>query len=159
MKPDVVFFGENVPRDLFPIDVRELREPRLITWAAATDDIEDVGDKARRAGYEVVGPDAGLRTRPDGSVLRWRMLAATNPFGGDGVEPLPFFIEWASGSPHPAQNSPTGCRLESFRIEHPDADRLSRSLEELGISTAVTQAGRGGLVAILRTPNGPVELS
>jgi len=57
----------------------------LAGWAVATDELGAVAD---RLGLEVI---AGLRTRPDGSVLRWR-LAGVEIALQDGA--LPFFISW-----------------------------------------------------------------
>src|SRR6266545_77803 len=56
----------------FQIDVRLLTEPRLITFAAATSDIEATAAAAREAGYQVFGPRAGSRQAPSGKMLRWR---------------------------------------------------------------------------------------
>jgi len=63
----------------------------LIGFALATDDI--VGDAARlrQAGLPVVGPAAMERLRPDGVLLKWRLLV---PEGGSWCKPLPFFIQW-----------------------------------------------------------------
>jgi hypothetical protein len=140
------------------IDVRGLAEPRLMTWAAATADIEGVAEKARRAGYRLFGPRPGSRARPDGQVLRWTTLGVLNAFGDRGVEPMPFFIEWAAGSRHPAEDSPGGCRLQAFAIEHPDADGVRRALDALGIEASVTKADAVGLRATLQTPRGTVDL-
>ena len=57
----------------------------LAGWAVATDEL---GAVAARLGLEVM---AGARTRPDGSVLRWR-LAGVEIALQDGA--LPFFITW-----------------------------------------------------------------
>ena len=58
---------------------------RLVGWAVATDNIEDI---ARRRGLEVTG---GSRKRPDGVTLSWR-LAGVGRALATGA--LPFFIRW-----------------------------------------------------------------
>ena len=60
--------------------------------ALRTQNIEDEGQRLRALGFEVFGPDACSRTRPDGTVLKWKLLH----FGMPNL-PLdfPFLIEWA----------------------------------------------------------------
>jgi len=60
-------------------DLRELQEPRLITWAAATKDIDATAQKARAAGLDVIGPRDGSRKKPDGQVLHWKTLGIVKP--------------------------------------------------------------------------------
>jgi hypothetical protein len=143
----------------FPIDVRKLIEPRLITWAAGTTDIEATAKRARQSRYETFGPRAGSRTRPDGKVLEWKILGVPNKLGRDGVEPIPFFIEWAAGSLHPSEDSPKGCELQSLEIHHPDPVAVTEMLKKLGIEADVKQAERAQLRAGLAAPKGAVVLS
>ena len=143
----------------FQIDVRSLTEPRLITWAAVTPDINAVANKAREAGYQIFGPRDGSRARPDGNVLRWKSLGVLLKLGAQSVEPVPFFIQWAAGSVHPSQDSPKGCRLEEFEIEHPDPASLMDAMKRLGIEARVKKAGGVRLRATLKTPKGRVELA
>jgi Glyoxalase-like domain len=142
----------------FQIDVRPLAEPRLITWAAATNDIEAVAKAARDAGHQLFGPRPGSRQTPSGKLLRWRSLGVVNKFGVGGVEPVPFFIEWAPDSPHPSQDSPFGCELQSVHLQHPDSSALAAALKGLGIEIKVAQAGTVRLTASLKTPKGHIEL-
>lgn len=140
-------------------DVRSLNEPRLINWAAATTDIEAVAEGARQDGQRLYGPRDGSRARPDGKLLKWKTLGVLNELGGGGIEPIPFFIEWAADSVHPSQDSPAGCELRSLEIEHPRAEAVERLLETLGVQTAVKSAPQARLVATLSTPRGEVQLS
>lgn len=142
----------------FQIDVRGLNEPRLINWAANTADISLVAKRASEAGYQVLGPNNGSRARPDGMLLKWKSLGVMNQLGKQGVEPIPFFIEWASDSLHPAVDSPKGCELETFEIEHPSPAEVSTMLGKLGIDMKVKQSSEPRLVAILKTPNGRQRL-
>jgi glyoxalase-like protein len=143
----------------FPMDVRALAEPRLIWWAAASTDAGATAKKAGEAGLQVFGPRPGSRARPDGKTLRWTTCGVSNSFGSKGVEPIPFFIEWAADSPHPSQDSPKGCELQSFEVEHPKAAEVAALLEQLGIRATVKQAGEVKLTAVLETPKGKVVLS
>jgi hypothetical protein len=142
----------------FQIDVRTLAEPRLITWAAATNNIEAVAKAARDAGYQLFGPRPGSRQTPSGTMLRWRSLGVVNKFGAGGVEPVPFFIEWAPDSPHPSQDQPAGCEFQSVHFQHPDSSALATALKGLGIQGKVAQGSAVRLIASLKTPKGPIEL-
>jgi hypothetical protein len=143
----------------FRVDVRKLSEPRLITWAAGTTDIDAVAKKARDAGYETFGPQEGSRARPDGKVLRWKTFGVRNEFGIADVEPIPFFIQWASDSLHPSQDSPRGCELRAFEIEHPNPASVTAMLTGFGIEAKVKMGERARLTATLRTPKGTARLS
>ncbi|WP_223555041.1 VOC family protein [Lysinibacillus sphaericus] len=81
--------------------------------ALRTKNIEEEGQRLRALGFEVYGPDACSRTRPDGSVVEWKLLH----FGKSGQAiDFPFLIEWAaddedrfaqlqaSGAIHPKQS-------------------------------------------------------
>src|SRR5262245_6352564 len=143
----------------FHIDVRTRDQPRLITWAAMTTDIHAFTRLAREGGHQVFGPRDGSRARPDGTLLKWKTLGVLNKFGLQGIEPIPFFIEWAADSAHPSQDSPKGCALQALEIEHPDPATLISALKGLGIEAEVKQGSKVRLTATLQTPQGKVELS
>jgi hypothetical protein len=143
----------------FRIDVRKLSEPKLITWAAGTRDIEAVAKTARAAGLEVFGPQPGSRERPDGKVLRWKTLGVKSELASDGVDPIPFFIEWAPDARHPSQDSPTGCELVAFEIAHPKSVDVDGVLTKLGIEAKAKTRDRALLVATLRAPKGTLKLT
>ena len=143
----------------FRIDLRRLSEPRLVTWAAATRDVEALAKKARAAGLEVFGPQPGSRERPDGKILRWKTLGVSVPLADQGVDPIPFFIEWAPGSLHPSQDSPPGCELQFLDMTHPKQAEVNEVLAKLGIQ-ATAKPGRHVLLrGALRTPKGMVKLA
>jgi hypothetical protein len=142
----------------FRIDLRRLSEPRLITWGAATRDIDSLAKKAREAGFEIVGPQDGSRARPDGKVLRWKTLGVKNELAADDVDPIPFFIEWAANSLHPSQDSPRGCELLALDVAHPKPAEVKAVLAKLGIEAAVKSGHRALLMATLRTPKGTSKL-
>jgi len=135
--------------------VRDLAVPQLIMWAAVTNDIAAVSRKAQAAGYKIVGPNAGSRLKLKGSILNWKMLNVPNEFGGV----IPFFIEWGAGIVHPGRDSPEGCSLQSFELQHPESDRVQEMLRVLGIEAKVKRGSQVRLKAALSTPNGPVYLN
>jgi len=142
----------------FRIDVRKLEDPRLITWAAGSDQVDAVAKRARDAGCEILGPQEGSRARPDGKLLRWRTVAVKNDLGAAGVEPIPFFIEWARDSTHPSRDSPRGCALAALQIEHPNPGAVADLLAKLGIEATVERGDEVRLKAALRTPQGDLRL-
>jgi hypothetical protein len=141
------------PGLLFP-ELEGLSQPRFIAWAVAVDSVADVAKQARAADIETIGPLEGSRAQADGSLLMWKTLRIARP----RVEGLPFFIEWQKDAVHPSENSPLGCRLTSFEVEHTDAKEMRRILESLGADAAITSGSRVRLTARLQTPNGEVEL-
>ncbi len=156
---EIIAPDPNQPGFTFKIDIRKLSEPRLITWAAFAADIEKTRKLAQEAGCRPFGPHDGSRATPDGTMLRWKTLGIANAFGGDGVEPIPFFIRWADGSPHPSQDAPGGCDLQTLAFMHPDPERLVDQLGKLGIGATAKRASKVSLVAALNTPKGRIELS
>lgn len=139
-------------------DVRKLIEPRLIGWAAVTTDIESLAKKVRDAGQQIYGPRDGSRARPDGTTLRWKTLGIVTQLMQDGVDPIPFFIEWAADSLHPSQDSPKGCELQSFAVEAPNPSAVADVMKAIGIDASVRQAPTTSLHVTLGTSKGIVEL-
>jgi len=66
-------------------------EGGMLGFALASDDIEADGRRLRQAGLAVDGPTPMERLRPDGRLLRWRLLV---PRGGSWGTPFPFIIQW-----------------------------------------------------------------
>ena len=131
-----------------------LESPSLVTWCAASEDLEAVAAAARENGLEPGEITSMGRKRPDGSELRWQILPiGGHPYGGL----LPFFIAWGE-TPHPAGGAPKGCRLRELRLGSPDSDALSRVLEALGLEVRVDRRPEPRISATLDTPRGPLEL-
>jgi hypothetical protein len=124
--------------------------PRLVTWALRTNDIQASAGVAGLGGVE-----SGERELEDGSILRWLL---SDPYAErcDGL--IPFLIDW-TGSPHPAGSAPPGGHLTSFRLRHPKPHTVRARLTRLGLDLAVTEAAEPGLVAVIDSPTGRVELS
>lgn len=133
--------------------LRQLDRPRLWTWAAATTDIAALAERLQALGVAHTGLQEGSRARPDGRVLRWQTLHLSETF--DSV--LPFFIQWHPDSPHPSSDSPSGCTLEAFALEHPQPERVSRVLQPLALDVSVHAGPAPRLKATLLTPRGRVE--
>jgi catechol 2,3-dioxygenase-like lactoylglutathione lyase family enzyme len=82
-----------------------LDEPLLVGWAVAVRDIDGYATRLRAKRVACVGPTPGSRTKPDGQTLKWKTLFLEDDKHGI----LPFHIEWAEDSAHPATTAPGGC--------------------------------------------------
>lgn len=138
-----------------PFGLGTLREPRLVTWAVAVDDIDLRVEAARVAGYEPGEVTSGGRDLPDGRRLEWRLALRPQP-AGDGL--VPFLIQWSS-QPHPSLTSPQGCRLVGLRAEHPQPEEARAKLTALAVDLQVAAGAAPRLIATIDTPRGTVDLS
>lgn len=145
-------FGEVLSR---------LRAPALLKFATRTHDVEAVHQRASKlglwplasSGARADGPFAMSRTLPSGEVLKWRLLLLGS---GNYEGYVPFFIQWDS-EPHPSQTAATGCGLERFWVEHPDAAGLAKLYSELEVAVDVVASDRPRLNLALQTPKGHVR--
>jgi Glyoxalase-like domain len=133
----------------------ELKEPRIVGWAVHTTDLDALATKAIAAGFAIEGPKDGSRFRPDGRILHWRSFQLKNVEGS----PLPFFIEWASGTVHPSEDAPTGCTLLRFVVQTTHAVGLKESFRRLGVDITVEPGKQETLRAQLAGPKGQIALS
>lgn len=136
-----------------------LTQPRLINFAVRTNDIDTEAASLRRAGLPVIGPRDGSRKTASGDLLRWKTLGVESKFQSGEIDPIPFFIEWASDSTHPSKNAPSGCVIEDLRFEHPRADELRAELLALGLVANVARADQVRIIAMIQTPKGRIELT
>lgn len=140
--------------DAYP-ELREMHEPRLLTWAVHTDDIVAVAKKVTDAGFAIDGPEDGSRARPDGKILHWKALRLKDDRGGL----LPFFIEWGRDSGHPSVDAPEGCRLIHFAATSAEPEELRGVVARLGVELGVKRAAKSQLRARIAGARGNAELS
>ena len=118
------------------------------------DDIDPIVKAAPDVGV-AVDPDFTMdRVAPDGVHLHWRVGMIS---GHDFAGLMPHFIDWM-GSPHPSDNTPSGCVLQSFQIETPRADALHKIYDRLGVGVPVVTGDGDALEVVLDTPKGTVTL-
>ncbi|MFZ0837970.1 MAG: VOC family protein [Xanthobacteraceae bacterium] len=137
-----------------------LTTPTLLKFAVGTRDIEAVHQRASKVGLwplassgaRTDGPFAMSRALPTGEVLKWRLLLLGS---ADYEGYVPFFIQW-DGEPHPSQTAATGCTLERFWVEHPDAAGLAQLYSDLEVAVDVVPARQPRLNLALSTPKGRV---
>lgn len=144
----------DVKNPLAP-ELRSLKEPRLVGWAAHPGDLSAFAEKLRQAGIAFEGPTPGSRKRPDGRLLQWQTLALADDTSGL----LPFFIEWALDSIHPSADAPKGCSLASFSAKVPDTAAFVAKLRLLDLDLSVHVGPRAELRALLNGPKGRLGLS
>ncbi|HEY7405159.1 MAG TPA: VOC family protein [Candidatus Angelobacter sp.] len=135
--------------------LRKIQEPRLIGWAAHTNDLGGIVQKAATAGIAIQNPRDGSRTRPDGKTLRWRSCGLKEDYAGV----LPFFIEWSAGSVHPSQDAPPGCTLQHFFVESPAVKEVRSIASKLGLNLEAKPSKKPFLGARIAGKKGAFELS
>jgi glyoxalase-like protein len=136
----------------FHID--DLKESRLVTWAAKGTNLTQFVADARRRGVPVGDVIPGSRRTPAGALLSWH-ISNQRAFVADGL--VPFFIDWGD-TPHPAKSAAAGATLISLRAEHPDPEDVRRMLAALGLELPVTRGAQPSLVATIAGPRGRVDL-
>lgn len=134
--------------------VRDLDEPKLLSWAVRTDDVRAASDAASRGGLRPGVVLSLSRRTPAGVTLSWRLMQID---GHDHGPLMPIFIEWR-GDEHPSRHSPSGCRLESLTLRAPAAEDLRSHLGVLGLAPEIEEAPEPGLRAVVASPKGSFPL-
>jgi hypothetical protein len=158
--------GDGVYLELLAVDPEQPRggdmsarlqtfsTPHLFAYMFKGSDLEAAQKVLERHGIDSDLFDASRR-RPDGAVLRWRLLVPRDNSLGDFV---PKFIDWMD-TPHPSRTTAPGCRFESFSMGHPQSGELDGLLRELGAEMTVQHADRPYMHLKIETPRGPLVLS
>jgi hypothetical protein len=121
-------------------------------WALHSSDLAATVAQLRKASIAVVGPTAGSRRKPDGTLLQWQTANAM----GTGLELAPFFIAWDAGSTHPSSSSPSGCRLVSLELLEPESLQLEQFFAAVGYQATIRKQGPRGMRLTLDCPKGRV---
>lgn len=123
-----------------------------VGWALHTTTLPALVARVRAAGFPFLGPSPGSRRTPDNTLLQWHTARSEDP----ALELAPFFIEWATGTPHPSTTSPTGCVLVSLELVTPDTARLQEFFRAVGYHAMVQSGTTKGLRLTLDCPRGRV---
>jgi Glyoxalase-like domain len=91
-------------------EILTFTEPLLVGWAEPGKNLDQYAASLRAKGIACIGPISGTRTNPKGEVFRWSTVMLEDDKAGI----LPFRIEWADDSPHPASDAPGGCLFISM---------------------------------------------
>jgi len=141
----------------FALDAPAMREalkasPRLIHWAARTDDLE----AARRRSSSV---DVGPARPMERGGFHWQItIPDDGHLPGDGI--FPTLLQWPDAR-HPADGLPdAGLRLAALAGAHPQPATIRTALARLSLDDAikVTFSATPRLAAMLHTPRGTVTL-
>src|SRR5262249_38727258 len=98
-----------------------LAEPALVGWVVRVDNIEGWSERRAVAGVRCTVAEQH-RTRPDGSILRWRMGLMEQP---ELRMVMPHLIHWGD-SPHPSLRAPQCGSLASIALASPDTSVLDK---------------------------------
>lgn len=112
-----------------PFGIDDLGDPRLVAWAARTDDIDASVTEARSRDVGLGDPIAMQRETTDGRLLSWRL---TPPSAGV----IPFLIDWGDTS-HPTSSLPVAARLVGLRLETKERDEVKTAMKILGLDVDV----------------------
>jgi hypothetical protein len=124
-----------------------------VGWAMGTSNADSLSSHLVARGAASGTVIAGSRQRPDGAVLRWRIV---NPW--PGVSRLvPFFIEWDAASPHPSTDAQPGCTLAAMSLASPAADSLHTLLGHAAIQILVSSAPGDAMSVTLDCPTGRLQ--
>jgi hypothetical protein len=125
-------------------------DPRLLGWAARTDDLDGVAGRNRLTIL------AGSRQAPDGAILRWR----TAGFERATAEAcFPFFIEWSPETRFPGLAAePPAVEIRELRLVG-DERRLAEWLGGGGDLPIVVRPGEPAVESLLLGGrDGPIAL-
>jgi len=138
----------------------QLTEPRLVGWMVHLANLDVVAERLRQSAISYDPPRENSRQRPDGRLLKWKLLRLTGDRRRRRMQSLlPFCIQWSADSPHPADDAPSGLNLVQCEISDPNPDELQRTLAILGLDLAVAWAEHSQLRALIAGPRGKLDLS
>ena len=144
----------NQSGEVLDPEVKGLSGAGIYHWAVGGAKLEEIAERAARAGLEGGPLVPGGRIKPDGKRLDWVCWGLRNHGFGSLV---PFFIDWGR-SEHPARSAPLGGRLESFKVHAPEAEQLRGIFWILGLDIEVIESAEPAVVAGLRSGKGLTEL-
>jgi hypothetical protein len=149
------------------IDPVEAAQSPMGQWASAAEHpglvpaalclrTEDADEEARRLRLAAIPM---TRTRPDGTVLSWRLVGADDMFGPDR---LPFFIEWeveTDGHPGRAQVEHRVAPAGIAAVELSGNRRLiEKRLGVHALPITITEGTPGVVSVVVATEDGEVSL-
>jgi hypothetical protein len=133
-------------------DLKKLNALTPIGWAVSSKDSAQLRSRLTSAGLAVSEASPGSRTTPAGKELSWQTFGLEDAF-----EEAPFFIVWSPQSAHPSTTSPTGCRLQQWRVAGPHLKKLEQLRTALDLRVDVAEAPATTLRLSLNCPKGEVE--
>jgi len=148
---EVVCPLEHPATDLTPFGSAVKRKAEAgggwMTWVFSVSDLKSIEDKFGRRAVE------GIRTRPDGTELRWKQIGVKEIIGSGE---LPYFIQWLT-SEHPSKDGIASTSISKILIADDNKlsdsifkDEIEPSLNKIEVEWIVTSNndGESGIVAI-----------
>jgi len=145
VQPDV-----EPPKDY--ADLKQLHSLTPIGCAVSSTDSAQLRNRLIAAGLAVTESSEGSRTTPAGTTLSWQTFGLKDEF-----EEAPFFIVWSPQSAHPSTTSPTGCKLQQWRVAGPHLKNLEQLRSALELRVEVAESKSTALRVSLQCPKGTVE--
>ncbi len=98
----------------------------------------------------------GSRNTAQGSLLKWKLAM---PLSEPEVEIVPFMVDWSETEAHPTDEMPDmHCELVHLHAAHPDPERCSAILENLGLVFQIEESSEIQLNAVIKCPKGLVTI-
>ncbi len=127
-----------------------LESQKITRWALKTKNIFADAVVLKQADFTHHEIKKGSRKTPDGNTLKWELIV---PLGKPEVDVLPFMVDWKD-SIHPTVNLPDICKLKAIRLTHPDGNKLTPILNELGLDLEIGVGEETRIEIEVETPNG-----
>jgi len=131
--------------------LKTLRTLTPIGWAVSSTNAADIRKRMDSAGFPLTEPSGGSRATPAGATLSWQSLELQKKF-----DEAPFFIVWGAQSPHPSTTSPTGCKLQQWRIAGPNRAALEQLRRTLDLPIDIAETAASAFRLSLACPKGSV---
>ncbi|MFC7685053.1 VOC family protein [Ureibacillus sp. GCM10028918] len=104
----------------------------VVRIALRTNFIDKAAENLELLGYEVYGPDEFSRTRPDGSVLKWKLLH----FGKKGqILDFPFIIQWEGEDNDRFKDLVESGTIKPHQLGHVQIKEIQFEVEDLSTAT------------------------
>lgn len=132
--------------------LKQLQTLTPIGWAVSSKDSAQLRNRLSTAGMAVTEPVPGSRTTPTGSTLSWQSFGLKDNFAE-----APFFILWSAQTAHPSTTSPSGCKLQEWRIAGPQLKNLEQLRRALDLHVDVAEAKATSMRLALTCPKGSVK--
>lgn len=129
-----------------------LNGPKLIRWAIKSSNL--LSDQLILRKYHSTMGEIlpGSRQTASGELLKWELIM---PLSAPEVEVIPFVLDWGQSEMHPTEVlSPSGFKLDSIQLTHPEPETVTSVLDALNIEVDIVAGVIAKINAVLKGPNG-----
>jgi hypothetical protein len=154
-----ILAADDTNPDVLPprwMGIDALTKNRITRWAITSTNLERDSALLNRFNASMAQVSEGSRQLFDGSLLRWKLIL---PLALPEVELIPFSIDWGGSDNHPTDNLPNmGCQLLELYGTHPQPTIFNNIFEQLGVNLRIEEDEHIQLKAVLKGPEGIVQL-